>query len=227
MTEKKKILYIVAGAVGVIVLALVVLGGAGGTLPNLADITQSQSVSAQKSGSADKLVVHRDGRVEVHKNGQVFTDYWATGKTDAYFSYYDDQYGGSPSTTYDSDELIDSIINETSGGTSGGGNGDDEVPGNDIEDLFNTPTPTAGGQGGSSTPNPTSSTSPEDEPWCLYWRLSYCVIAYQTPAPSGVTSTPGPNILPPECPENQITGKTVIGDELCFTTPTPSPTATP
>lgn len=233
--ENKKVLFF---AIGFVVILIILIGalalGGGGLSPIQTENGGLTSIEAQKNGSDDKLVVYSDGRVEVHRGGQVFTDFWAKGKTTALFAYYNDFYsesgeinGQKASFTYDDDELIRSIIEGTvgGGGNNTGGNGSSN-PGQDIDDLFNTPSPSSPGSSGSGrTPRPSPTpTTPEKEPWCLYWRLSYCVIAYQTPGPSGSSPTPGANILPPTCPENTLTGRTVIGDELCFTTPTPLPT---
>lgn len=232
--EQKKFLLIGGGVILVLlVLGLISLGGSG-LISNQTEDGELATIEAQKNGSSEKLIIHSDGRVEVHKDGQIFSGFWARGKTSALFAYYNDFYAegaevlnGKATFTYDEDELIGAIVDETTSGGSGGSGGNSGAgPGQDIDDLFNTPAPAPTGSGGSAgtgtltpTPTPVSGT-----PWCLYWRLSYCVIAYQTPVPSGASPTPAANILPPTCPENTLTGRTVIGNELCFSSPLPSPT---
>jgi hypothetical protein len=235
LLEQKKVLLLIGGMV---IIVLIVLGavslGRSGVSSNQGTGDEVTTIEAKGQNGDDRLVIHSDGRVEVHRGGKMFSEFWTRGKTSALFAYYNDFYAqgaeitnGKATFTYSDDELIDAVIDETTGsnnGGSGGGTGG-SGPGQDIDDLFNTPTPapTSTGRATRRTPTPTP-TTPEKEPWCLYWRLSYCVIAYKTPSPSGPSATPAANILPPNCPENTLTGRTVIGNELCLPSPTPSPT---
>jgi len=207
---------IVIGGIAVVAfvgILLFLLQGSGGIF---SEVTGSRTkIEAKNSTNGNSLTVYSDGSVEVSKGSEVYRTYWDKNKVDAFLSYQSSVYGNE-SFSYENDELLDEIINETSGGGS-------QTPddGQDIADFFNTPTPaptsSPGGSGGSGGPTPTP--DPGGQPWCLYWRLSYCVILY-TPPPTG---TPGPEegILPPDCQENLQTGKTVIGNELCVPSPTP------
>lgn len=222
LKEKKGVLIIV-GLLTAVVLAAVLLANTGSIKVDNIGNKQSK-IEAQKNGSDDKLIVYRDGRVEVYKDGNSFTDYWSSDKVSAYYRYLSEAHSaeldddGNGTVNYDVDELIDSIID----GSSGGSGGDDDA-GQDIDDFFNTPTPnpTGNGNNNNNSPSPTSTTNPGQQPWCLFWRLSYCVIAY-TPPPSG-TPDPEEGILPPDCNENSQTGRTVIGNELCLPSAIPTP----
>lgn len=196
----------------VIVLVLLVLGSSGSSIfQNENDVAKIQATKGD-----GVLIVGQDGKVEYRKGDTIYTDFWSSDRTKAFFDYYDEVYSGSAqkdgstaSFTYDDDELLDTITDQTENGNNGGsGNGGDD---DDVSEYFNTPGASATPSGTFvSTPTP----NPQGQPWCLYWRLSYCVILY-TPSPTG---TPNPNeegILPPNCEDNQFTGKTVIGQELC------------
>lgn len=223
MKKNTKIALVVLGLVlGIVVLVILFTRGAGNPSPD----KTINSVTVQKDGNA--LTVSSDGSVRYEKDGLLYEDFWDSGKVKTFFDYIDASYtgesqvvsggqnyisinsgGGSSTYIFDEDELIDIIEDETTGdddgGDTGGGGGGGST-------STSTPSPTStgasGGGGGSSE--------------CLYWRLSYCVRPRtSTPSP---TSTPVTvEIREPNCEDNTQTGKTVIGNELCLPTPTPTP----
>ncbi len=217
LENKKVLLAIVVVLVASVLFGLFSLKG--GTKLLNTEENKISSVEARNKETGDTLIFHKDGRVEITSKNSSLSEYWTKDKIDALFAYYEEVYSGEADIEegkamleFNDDELFDTIIGGNTGGTDTGGQ--------DISDLFNTPTPvpsSSPSSTGGSTPAPTGTPSPEGQPWCLYWRLSYCVIAYQTPSPStGSSPVPGANILPPTCPENKLTGRTVIGNELCF-----------
>lgn len=190
------------------------------------------SVTAQKDGNT--LTVSRDGHVVYSTSGGVFEDFWDKEKTDTFFGYINSKYSGEgdlisggenyilingqTSYAFSDDELINQIGNETGGGggptptsssqgqgQGGGGSGSGPTP---------TPPGGGGGSGGSSGGGP--------DPECLYWRLSYCVRP-RTPRPSPTATPVTVEIREPDCGVNTQTGKTVIGNDLCISTPSPTP----
>lgn len=218
---------VVAMVLGVVVIG-VLLSARGGGAGNSVD-----KVTVQKDGKT--LTVNRDGHVSYEDNGNTYEDVWSEEKTSAFFSYFSKNYSGegdlvtggansvtissgSGSTTYvlsPGDEITDAAANDVVSGGGGGGGG-----GGGISDIINnSPTP---------SPAPTSTSGGVvnpggPDPECLYWKLSYCV-RKRTPAPTPVP-TSSPDIRQPDCSANTQTGKTVIGNDLCL--PTPSPTPTP
>lgn len=228
MNIKDKLPAIVAVAVGI---AIVVVGAI--LLLNRAKVAEDVSaVTVQKDGGT--LTVRRDGFVSYKFGDELYEDKWDKDKTDTYFKYFSKRYltteselitGGQNSVTITvngqsktyvlpgDDELPGVVIDDTTGGGGGGGGGGG---------TSTTPTATPYSGSGSSTPTPTPYVYTPD-PNCLYWRLSYCVIP-KTPTPAP-TTTAAPEIREPDCSQNTQTGKTVISNQLCL--PTPSPTPTP
>lgn len=226
--KNKKTLFAVVG----LLLAASVLAFVFITRGNTAGKDKAvNSVTVQKDGNT--LTVSRDGSVRYEKDGELYEDYWDSGKVKTFFDYIDKNYSGEPqiisggqnyisinsgsgSSTYilDGDELIDTVEKETGGGS--GGNGSGSGGGSSTVNPTPTSTPTSGSGGGTGGGGGGSSSE------CLYWRLSYCVRPRtSTPSP---TSTPVTvEIREPNCEDNTQTGKTVIGNELCLPTPTPTP----
>lgn len=216
--KNRKLVLIIIFIIGILMVTVLWLTSSGSSLFQENDNGTSR-IQANKGDTS--LTVSRDGRVEYRDGDRTFTDFWNADRTRAFFAYYDEVYadgatveGSRANFTYDDDELLDQITKET----GGNGNNDDEDDGG-FSEYFNTPNPSGGGSQSTNTPAPT--TNPQEQPWCLYWRLSYCVIAY-TPPPTG-TPVAGENIRQPDCDENLDTGKTTIGDEQCFTPVTPTP----
>jgi len=175
-----------------------------------------------------ELSVYRNGLVEYKTREGTLIDNWSMEKTNAFFSYYEENYvggelaAGTGETVYidgvgyqgKEDELTDVVIGDITGGEDDG----DEDGGGDISDYFGTPTPTpvATGGGGYQTPTPTPASGiPND---CLFWRLSYCVKYRPTPTP---TPTPVSGdvyvIEAADCEEwNETqTSTTVINNTVC------------
>jgi len=230
MKNRTRNILLVTMGVVILVLLIVVFRGSSGTMTGFEEI---DTVVVRNSGST--LVVGRNGGVELTSTQGIFTDRWTSGKISAFFSYLEENYSGSAvfneSTAkfagLDGDELVFIVGQEVSGASGPGGGGATETGG--------SPGGASGGSGGGgsgssagsgdggsdgSSGSGTSGGGGGSE--CLFWRLSYCVILH-TPAPSA-TPTSGPGILPADCGENLETGRTVIGNELCLPTPTPSPT---
>ena len=197
------------------------------------------AVAIQKNGG--QLIVRRDGSVTYVFGDDSYSDTWDQDKTDAFFKHFEDTYlvaegeyitGGQNSVTVivngsqssyvlDDDELVDVVIDDTTGGGGGpGGTGGTGGSGGSGGSGGTGGTSSPGG--GTSTPGPTMPPYGPD-PNCLFWRLSYCVRP-RTPTPTPVQTTTAV-IRPPDCTENIQTGRTVISNELCV--PTPSPTPTP
>ena len=175
-------------------------------------------ISTSKGGL---LTVHRNGAVEYERDGIFYSDFWDPNKTSAFFSYFGkfflgDYFGsgsnsitiytqnGSESSSYEDDELVDAVEDETAG--------DDEEDPGDIGGYYGTPTPAPSGSSGGS-----------DDDECIYWILSYCVIM-RTSTPTPTAAPAGESTaLPPSCNvnENQQTGRTIISNELCIPSPLP------
>lgn len=194
------------------------------------------SVTVQKDGNT--LTVSKDGSVRYETDRGVFEDFWDSEKVNTFYGYLGGKYtgpgslvsggenyiainSGGGSTTYElgEDELIDAVEDETAGG---GGPPSPTAPAGQGPGGGPTPTPGQGGSGaGFPTPTPYNPGGPDPE--CLYWRLSYCVRP-RTPSPSP-SATPAPvEIREPDCGDNTETGRTVIGNDLCISTPSPTPT---
>ena len=179
-----------------------------------------------------ELSVYRNGLVEYKTKEGIFIDNWSIEKTNAFFSYYEENYvggelaGGTGETVYlngvgyksTGDELAEVVIGDLT--DDGGGDGDDGGGGDDISDYFGTPTPTPVGTGGGGYPTPTPTPTPAGgiPSDCLFWRLSYCVKYKPTP-----TSMPTPVsgdqyvIEAADCTEwNETqTTTTVINNTVC------------
>jgi hypothetical protein len=201
-------------AVGVVVLLILLGRGAPGKAGR--DIN---SVTVQKDGNT--LTVNSDGTVSYETDEGTFTDFWDADKTNAFFDYINSKYSGegdlisggedyvliNGQTSYSlgDDELIDTIEDET-----GGGGG--------------SPPPGGGGSGGLPSPTPTATAGQGGggDPECLYWRLSYCVRP-RTPSPTPSSTPVEVEIREPNCEANTQTGRTVIGNDLCLPTPSPTP----
>lgn len=195
-----------------------------------------ESVTVIQNG--EKITVFRSGRVvRTRADGSQVEEFWSSEKTAAFFDYYWETYGlggdlenitvgGEGGLEIDpGDELSDIIFadDEDGEGDDGGGGGSQGDGG--LDDYFPSPSPT--NPGGDYTPPPGGGEDGDgegggsEEPECLFWRLSYCVI-FPTPTPAVPTPTPpGVIFYEPTCEDvgNQQTGKTVIGDELCISEP--------
>lgn len=208
-------------AVGVVVLAFVIFPRNG-----VEEARRIDSVTIQKEGNT--LTVSREGMVRYETGDAVYEDFWEKDKVDTFFGYINSKYAGEGelitgresyitigsgggTTVYilGDDELVDAVENET-----GGGGG--------------SPSPTAppGQSGGDGSPSPTAPPGQEGESSgsseCLYWRLSYCVRP-RTPTPTPSSAPAEGEIREPDCDVNTQTGRTVIGNELCLPTPSPTP----
>ena len=213
--------------IGLVIFGLLLLNPFSGSPTSDID-----SVTVQKDGGT--LTVRRGGQVTYQFGDDTFNDQWDADKTDAFFDHFENNYlvnesqlvtGGQNSVTVSiggnnvtyilpEDELVDVVIDDTTGGGGGGGGNPTPTP---------TPYPTAPGQGGTPTPTPSGS-SPFSN--CLYWRLSYCVIPITpTPTPSG-TPDPEANVIEASNCGEYLDGNlvpTIISNTLCLPTPTPTP----
>lgn len=232
MKNKKPLLMIGAVVIGIGTLLLIVALVASRPKSGSAD-RKIASVVVQNNGNT--LEVEADGRVSFMKDGKTYEDYWDSDKVATFFEYLDGRYvgegelvtggqnyivisgsGGTSTYVLDDDELVDAVEEETE--TGGGGGGETDGGGS-----------TEGSGGGGSTPTVGPTTSPSGggvpngiDPECLYWRLSYCVRKRTpTPVPSATPLTV--EIREPDCGANTQTGKTVIGNDLCISTPSPTP----
>jgi len=220
--KNKKIVYV---AISVVVSAFVILGFIALSRNSEIAIPNIDSVTIQKDGN--KLVVNADGTVRYETSEGVFEDFWSSDKTNAFFKHFEPNLtgesdlitGGQNYLTINSngqsytyvlgeDELVDIVEDETSGGGGGTGGGGGSGGGS-------SPTSTpAGGSGGGGGGGGLGD--------CLYWRLSYCVRP-RTPTPSPTTTPVSVEIREPNCDVNTQTGRTVIGNDLCLPSPTPTP----
>jgi hypothetical protein len=226
MKKKSLIVGLLGLAIGLLVL--VILVAKGGEEAAKRDIA---SATIQKDGNT--LIINSDGTVTYETESGVYEDFWDADKTSAFFAYIDSNYSGTGeiivggqnyisvngstgTTTYalGDDELIDTVEDETSGEGSGGDGGSGGSGGSGGQP---TPTPTVG-QGGSGGGG--SGGGPDSE--CLYWRLSYCVRP-RTPSPTPSSTPVTVEIREPNCEANTQTGRTVIGNDLCLPTPSPTP----
>ncbi len=191
-----------------------------------------------KSGIVGTIVLKQDGtsfsldstgNAIWSTDGNTRSALWSSDKTNSFFAYYDSNWAskativaGSATVNGSNDELAKAVIDEGSGG---GGTG-----GGDIGQYFGTPTPTptgsgsgGGGAGGGTGDSGGDNGAPS---WCKHWRLSYCSDPppdTTIPSPTSTPITGQATPLPPDCNNagNQQTGRTVIGNELCLTSPTP------
>lgn len=167
----------------------------------------ADEISLVKSGN--ELKVDRSGLVTYKTSDGTFSDFWNKEKTDAFFNYFENNYTGESQTLYTSsdqvvisrggvnytysssnDELTDAAIEDSQTPDT---NPEDNNTGDGVTQYFSpTPTPQASGQP-TQTPVPTSTSSGGFSDTCLFWKLSYCVIARTpTPVPT-TTATPDPN----------------------------------
>lgn len=161
-------------------------------------------------------------------SGENKSELWEREKTASFFEYYYANWASDATVTGDtayvnpgSDELGSVVTGGGSGGSGGGGGGGG---GGDISQYFQTPTPTPNsGTGGGDTGGGGNGGGPS---WCIHWKLSYCADQLpDSPTPTPTATPSGPTPLPPDCNNvgNQQTGRTVIGNDLCLPSPTPTP----
>ncbi len=233
--KKKTPLLIGIAVATVLAIGLVVLLAVGNK--NQESARKIDSVKVQKDGNT--LDVRSDGRVTFEKNNETFEDFWDEDKLNAFFGYIDGKYVGEGElvagggnyivvngTTYvlGDDELIDAVEDDAEDGDDGGG---DDGDGGDDGGSTPFPTSTSGPSGGGTSPTPAPTSSAPSggggpDPECLYWRLSYCVRP-RTPSPSPSATPEVVEIREPNCEANAQTGRTVIGNDLCIPTPSPTP----
>lgn len=183
-------------------------------------VVTSDSITLEKQGGM-AITFRNSGVIEF---GGAFSQLWSTEDGSTLYDYIKKKIeageysleGGLYKVVIDGkvyyfdpgDEVIDTVFDE---GESGGGGG--------MGDLFNfNPTPTPIQSGPTPTDSGGSGSSKKGIDDCPFWRLSYCVYPNPTPTPYIV---PTAGILPPECGANLQTGRTVITNELCLSSPTP------
>jgi len=195
-------------------------------------------VSVIKDGN--NLTVKSDGSVSYVTSNGTYSDYWGTEKTSAFLNYFGDNYLGENDIIRPGQNVVTVVIN---GVTYTYVLQDDEIVDAASDDATDPDQAEEENDDGddeinqyfSPTPFPTSNTNPTPTPTpyngggspfseCLFWRLSYCVIP-KTPTPSPTATPSEVQIKQPDCTDNLETGRTVITNELCL--PTPTPTVTP
>lgn len=223
MKKNKKLLIMV----GVVVILGIVLAGA--LLLRGGGVSLVDKDKIMIKNEKGELSVYRNGLVEYKAGEGAFIDNWSMEKTNAFFSYYEENYAGGEladgtgETVYvngvgyqgKGDELTDVVIDDITGGggDDGGGGG-----GGDISDYFGTPTPKPSSTPlpGGTTPTPTPvSGIPSD---CLFWRLSYCVKYKPTPTPTPTPVSGDTYVIEAaNCDEwNETqTSTTVINNTVC------------
>lgn len=201
------------------------------------NITPEQSGSVTvNTPSGGTLIVDTTGSVSfTSSSGIKYSDLWSRDKVSEFLLYLRAQYQselGSVVNSLSTDELL-ALIEEQIANSQV-----TPTPTDSVSGYFGTPTPSStptgggggsggGGGGGSGGGSGSGGGGWQAPSWCRVWKLSYCADVI-TPSPSQ-TATPSPSAtvystpLPPDCshPGNQITGKTVIGGELCIPLPTP------
>ena len=230
---KRKSIPLIIFCVVVAFLVLFVLY-TGRNVPEPPKDSTINSIIIQKDGKT--LTVSADGTARLESKDGISDAFWSKDKVNAFLSYFgtkDSESGelitggenyitistGSGSNTYplndDDDEFVD-VVNDdvSSGGGGGGGGGIGDIIGGHSPTPLPTGTNAGGGGGGGG------------DTTCLYWTLSFCV-RLRTPTPSPVATTTTVEIREPSCDANTQTGKTVIGNDLCLPTPSPTPTSTP
>lgn len=226
MKKKSLVIGLLSLALGMLILVVIFASRSGAEKRREID-----SVTAQKDGNT--LTVSRDGHVVYKTSKGVFEDFWDRDKTDAFFAYINKKYfgegetitggknyiiiNGQTSYLLTDDELIDQVADETSGSSPPGVGGSGGETGGSGSESGPTPTPTGGGGSGGNSSDSGGSNSE-----CLYWRLSYCV-RLRTPSPTPSATPVEVYIREPNCEANTQTGRTVIGNELCLPTPSPTP----
>ncbi|OGM28297.1 hypothetical protein A2801_02460 [Candidatus Woesebacteria bacterium RIFCSPHIGHO2_01_FULL_41_10] len=229
--KNKRLVYMIGGLLLLAMVfagVLLLFGGSGKS-------DELQSIEVRLGDQT--LTVSRDGMVLLRTSDGEFQDQWSTEKTRAFFDYFNERTfeegeyllllnseAGTQAVAIGDDELINVVINETTGGT-----GDDGNSGEDIDDYFDDGGSSGGGGGSTPTPPPGGGGSSGggesgDDDTCLFWRISYCVEFPPDPTPSPTPTDSPVQIKPPDCAENYETGRTVISSELCLPTPSPSPT---
>jgi len=201
---------------------------------------KKDNLSLQKSG---EIKIKKDGgELLVNKNGKVlftdiegnsYSDYWDTKKTNAFFSYYEKNYLGNDfdancsencvefssdvnNQNYlfsDDDELYNIVVEDLIDGE------DNENGDENIDDYYN--------QNDNDSDNDQNNENQDDEedqqgggsgidPECEYWIISYCV-RKRTPSPTPLATPVSVTIYESNCFDsgNKQTGRTVISNELC------------
>ncbi|MBI1863861.1 hypothetical protein HYS03_01495 [Candidatus Woesebacteria bacterium] len=187
--------------------------------------TQVDSIQITDQKTGTKMTFTRDGFVEYQNGSITKTQIWDPAKIASFFEYIQKNLNSatgenvlltingqtSSGSLGSNDELINTVINQISGGGgNGGGN----------QSFFSTSTPVPAGSGsGSSNQTP----SPGAPSWCIHWRLSYC--ADQMAPPPTSTPVPGGAINATDCSQwnSQSSSQTTLSDSNCNkTTPTPN-----
>jgi len=232
---------IIIGIIILVLLTLVLFRSSGSPVQDSAK--KDQINISLKNG--DELTVFASGEAHFKSGGQEFIEMWSNAKTSAFFSYFQENYldpadssviegeeasntitfvkdGEAVTVPIGDDELIDKVAEDIQeGGDTGGGEDDSGDGDEDISDYFGSPTPSASATT-YPTPTPFAGDEGDEETGvdseCLYWRLSYCVVA-KTPVPTSTPVPPEDSVaLPPDCDDsgNKTTGRTVITNELCL-----------
>lgn len=232
LTKNKNVAVIAIVVLLAAVLLVVLIVGGSGSKKSIDE--SGGSVVNISSNNAD-ISIDASNKLSLKTSSGLFTDMWSKEKVSALISYLLENGslvaipgGYAVTITIDGetvvvyingdDELMDTIIDESTDGDSG--DGDNNGDGDDIGDIFDdgSPTPTSTPV---PTPTPTDEGGPGEDyghPECAYWRLNYCADPLPTPTPTPDQPVEDGVFLESYCEAwNELgIGSTIITNTVCI-----------